>query len=230
MQNSGLRIILGAMKTTPIQKMEKTADVEPLETRREYKALTQAEKAKRLHSHPLHKKLQGRPGSRLKRQSLKHILRDLQAAKSDILEPEGEKLQADPWITKRHTPQIRCEVPGLEGKDKQPPALQKLLTQEMIQMRYPAHTWTQAFTDGSAENAMRNGGSGVFIRFPNRSPVTLSVPAGERSSNYRAEVQALITATDLLIEQGESHHSIALLTLTPCQRFKPSSQDPQTAA
>ena len=33
-QNIGLRTILGAMKTTPIAEMEKTAGVEPLEGRR----------------------------------------------------------------------------------------------------------------------------------------------------------------------------------------------------
>ena len=36
-QNIGLRTILGAMKTTPIAEMEKTAGVEPLEGRRQAK-------------------------------------------------------------------------------------------------------------------------------------------------------------------------------------------------
>ena len=36
-QNMGLRIILGAMRSRPIQQMEKIADLEPLECRREYK-------------------------------------------------------------------------------------------------------------------------------------------------------------------------------------------------
>ena len=55
-QNMGLRIILGAMKSTPIQQMEKTADLQPLECRREYKAAIQKEKLKRLTSHPLHQR------------------------------------------------------------------------------------------------------------------------------------------------------------------------------
>ena len=56
-QNIGLRTVLGAMKTTPIAEMEKTAGVEPLEGRRQAKLLTHAEKMKRMPDHPLHQKL-----------------------------------------------------------------------------------------------------------------------------------------------------------------------------
>ena len=44
-------------KSTPIFEMEKTADIEPLQSRRELKVLIQAEKAKRLPTHPIHEKL-----------------------------------------------------------------------------------------------------------------------------------------------------------------------------
>uniref|UniRef100_A0A0B7BS11 Uncharacterized protein n=1 Tax=Arion vulgaris TaxID=1028688 RepID=A0A0B7BS11_9EUPU len=57
-QNMGLRITLGAMKSSPIIEMEKTADIEPLELRRKFKTLTQFEKLKRLKEHPLHTKFQ----------------------------------------------------------------------------------------------------------------------------------------------------------------------------
>ena len=56
-QNIGLRTILGAMKTTPIAEMEKTARVEPLESRRQAKLLIHADKMKRMPDHPLHQKL-----------------------------------------------------------------------------------------------------------------------------------------------------------------------------
>ena len=57
MQNVGLRTILGAIKTTPIPEMEKTANVQPLENRCLEKLLIQEEKTKRLQCHPLHDKL-----------------------------------------------------------------------------------------------------------------------------------------------------------------------------
>ena len=59
-QNIGLRTILGAMKTTPIAEMEKTAGVEPLESRRQAKLhafFIHAEKMKRIPDYPLHRKL-----------------------------------------------------------------------------------------------------------------------------------------------------------------------------
>ena len=76
-QNMGLRIILGAMRSIPIQQMEKIADLQPLECRREYKAIIQEEKLKRLTNHQLHQKLQHGTKNHLKRKSFKHKLKDL---------------------------------------------------------------------------------------------------------------------------------------------------------
>ena len=210
-QNAGLRIILGAMKTTPVREMEKTADLEPLETRRQHKALVQAEKAKRLPSHPLHTKLQSRTKNRLKRQSLNHVVKGLQREKADVLDPNCEQLEPVAWIPRRNAPQIRMEVPGIEGKKIQHPALQKSFTLEMLQERYPSHSWIHAFTDGSAERAVCNAGSGIYIKFPDRTTSALSFPVGKRSSNYRAELQALISATDHLIQKAKQQN-IVLLT------------------
>ena len=53
-QNMALRVILGAMKTTPVHDMEKAANVEPLERRISLKILIQGEKLRRLPSHPLY--------------------------------------------------------------------------------------------------------------------------------------------------------------------------------
>ena len=75
-QNIVLRTIVGAMKSTPIAMMEKTAGVELLECRRQAKLLTHAEKMKRLSDHPLHNRLQDLTNNRLKRKSLNHIKRD----------------------------------------------------------------------------------------------------------------------------------------------------------
>ena len=60
-QNIRLRTILGAMKTTPIAEMEKTAGVEPLESRRQAKLLIHAEKMKRMPDHTLHQKFKDPP-------------------------------------------------------------------------------------------------------------------------------------------------------------------------
>ena len=77
----GLRIILGAMRSTPIQQMEKTADLQLLECRREYKAAIQGEK------------LQHGTKNRLKRKSFKHKLKDLQKENADLLEADPGKCE-----------------------------------------------------------------------------------------------------------------------------------------
>ena len=62
-------------------------------------------------------------------------------------------------------------------------------------------TWTHVFTNGSAESTVRNGGSGAYIHHPNGTTSSLSIPAGDLSSNYRTEVHTLKAATELLIEE-----------------------------
>jgi len=50
---------------------------------------------------------------------------------------------------------------------------------------YPATAWTQIFTDGSAENATRNGGCVIYISQPNKPPINIAIPGGDMCSNYR---------------------------------------------
>ncbi|KAK3784224.1 hypothetical protein RRG08_055753 [Elysia crispata] len=73
-QNMGLRIIHGAIKSTPVWQMEKMVNIQPLETRRNFKMQCQAEKPKRLLSHPLHQPIK----SRLQRKSLNHKDKELE--------------------------------------------------------------------------------------------------------------------------------------------------------
>ena len=56
-QNIGLRTILVVMKTTPLDETKKTAEAEPLESRRQVKLLIHEEKIKRMSDHPCTKNL-----------------------------------------------------------------------------------------------------------------------------------------------------------------------------
>ena len=55
-QNTGLRIISGGMKSTLINEMESLAGLKSLEEQREEKIVLQAEKYRRPQRHPMHKK------------------------------------------------------------------------------------------------------------------------------------------------------------------------------
>ena len=99
-QNIGLRIILGAMKTTPVAEKEKTAGVEPPEGRRQAKLLIYAEKMKRMPDHPLHQKLKDTHKTRLKRKTLNHLVKEQQKEHADILTTDAhlcEKVNPNSW-------------------------------------------------------------------------------------------------------------------------------------
>ena len=122
-----------------------------------------------------------------------------------------EELATSVWEPQKSLPEVRTEILGLAAKGTQAPELQKALTVEMIQDRYPKSTWTHVFTDGSAENAVRDGGSGAYTRRPDGTTSSLSIPAGDLSSNYRAKLHALKAATEYLVEKDCSQQNIVLL-------------------
>ena len=192
------RIILGAMRSTPVKEMVKITDLQPLACRREYKAAIQGETLKRLTSHPLHQKFQHGTKHLLKRKSFKHQLKDLQKENVDLLEADPERfeeLTTHVWAPRKSLPEVRAEILGPAAKGTQPPELQKALTLKIVQDRYPKSTRTHVFKDGSAENAVRNEGCGAYICRPDGTTFSLSIPAGDLNSYYRAELHNLNAAT-----------------------------------
>ena len=176
--------------------MEKTAGVEPLESRRQAKLLTHAEKM-RLPDHPLHNRLQDLTKNRLKRKSVNHLVKQHQKRQTDIPthNPElCERLNPSTWPQKCLLGEIRTIIPGITVKKDQSNIELKTLTMEEIDKHYPKTTWTHIYTDGSAENAIRNGGCGVFIKIPGLPSISLLKPSGSLCSNYKAELLALYKA------------------------------------
>ena len=78
--------------------------------------------------------------------------------------------------------------------------------------RFPRNAWTHVYTEGSAEEGMKNGGSGVYIRYSDADTTSLSVPGGLQCSNYRAEILAICTAAEHLLECGKNIGNIAIFT------------------
>ena len=90
-------------------------------------------------------------------------------------------------------------------------------TAESAHTRYDAGSLsrehlTHVFIDGSSENAVRNGCCGAYICHPDGITSFLSMPAGDLSSNYRAEVHALTLPQKLLIEEDCNQQNIVLLS------------------
>ena len=71
---------------------------------------------------------------------------------------------------------------------------------QMIQDRYPQEAWTYVYTDGSASDAVRNGGDGVYIQYQNGNSKSIAEPTGSHCTNYKAKVEALIIAAKEIAE------------------------------
>ena len=117
-------------------------------------------------------------------------------------------------LTYNRTPLVKFSIPGISIKSSDSEASLKTLTLAELDKSYPATAWTQVFTDRSAENATRNGGCAIYIRQPNKPPITIAIPGGDLCSNYRAEAQALLTVTEI-VTQLETRPKKVLLSQTP---------------
>ena len=99
-------------------------------------------------------------------------------------------------------------VPGITSKEQLPGELRNF-TLALIADRFPHTAWTHVYTDGSAEEGMKNDGSGVYIRYSDGDTTSLSVPGGLQCSNYRAEILAICTAAVHLLgsrKNGKYRH------------------------
>ena len=112
---------------------------------------------------------------------------------------EREPLQdAEELLLQQTGPLFVTEVPGVTSKGDQSDDMLKSLTLELLESTYHPSTWTRVYTDGSADQAVRNGGSGVLICYQGGSKTSSSLPAGSIATNYRAEATALLEAAKLL--------------------------------
>ena len=215
-QNQALRIITGAMRSTPIEKMEQTTGIPPLKNRWECKALMQYTKAERTESHLMHNRTREASSGRLKRSSFISDTRLLQRRLQEHLPREVEPAHPDrdppPWINKLRDITIHTTVPHLTTKDEHSDVSKKALTLAMLEERYPQEAWIRAYTDGSAMNAVRRGGAGVYIQFPDGRRQAKAVPTGLHCTNYRAEVEALVHAAITIKETAQANSQVVFLT------------------
>ena len=87
-------------------------------------------------------------------------------------------------------PRVYTKVPGVADRGYQPEPERKSLTLEYVNIKYPEDQWTHAYTDGSAAEAIRDGGSGVYIKY-NDGIAQITIATGKYSTNFKAEAEAL---------------------------------------
>ena len=101
-------------------------------------------------------------------------------------------------LERKHQIDILETINGIESKSSMSTAEIRKKAISIIHQHYPEQEWVKLYTDGSATDAVKNGGGGVFIEWPNGSTTLQAFPAGATYLNYKAEAEALSVALNLI--------------------------------
>ena len=160
---------------------------------------------------------------RLKRQSPNHLVKVLwqkhRIPSSARNQPLEMLWNQEDW--QAETPTIILDILGVQAKEYHTDEELRSLTLEALSA-YPSTTWARAYTDGSAEEAAKRGGGGVFIKRPDSRPIRKSVATGQQSTNYKAEAYALLAAAQTLSQ--EERLPTNTVFLNDCQSILQSLQ------
>ena len=198
--------------------MEAVAGIEPLEDRKMRKTLTQYTKFQHLTSHPMHKLMASKPKKRLKRTNFTasalqiHKSLNLPDLKPDA--PLQTSIDWPPWSQQSH-PEIAKDIDRISTKKSMSESLLRCVTEDMLKVKekYPPDHWIRAFTDGSASEAIRDGGGGIYIEWPDNTSSSISIPTGKYSTNYKAEAEALQEAARVFANSEATYNTkVVLLT------------------
>ena len=78
-------------------------------------------------------------------------------------------------------------MPGVPDRGCQPEPERML---EYVNTKYLEDQWTHTYTDGSAAEATRERGGGVYIRYKD-GKAHITIATGKYSNNFKAEAEAL---------------------------------------
>ncbi|XP_041357471.1 ribonuclease H1-like [Gigantopelta aegis] len=145
-------------------------------------------------------------------QEQSHISKILQRQHAECLPPLDQQDELVQGYEDRKTEDFTTiiDLPGVGNKKEHTVTELKALTLE--DRDYHRDSWTQVYKDGSAENAVKNGGGGVFIRYVDESFISKSIATGYLSTNVRAEACALLEAAKVLNLQDKLSPNTVFLT------------------
>ncbi|RUS84323.1 hypothetical protein EGW08_007917 [Elysia chlorotica] len=209
------------------KELETITGLAPIVQRKDSKLLIQAAKFRRLPEHPMKDRMSQPVKRRLKRESFLHQVRSLEKKNQDMQGQNPKELPRcakHPAWEEETSLQIHETIPGIGKKSSQNDLEKRSLAVEHIQTNYPATDWTHVYTDGSAEKAVRNGGAGIYIKYPGGEEDKISIPTGVFSTNYKAEATAIQEGAAHVQSSPHSTKNIVFLTdaLSVLQALKSS--------
>ena len=143
----GLHIINGGIRSTTITAMESMSGLHSLHERRKEKVLIQAEKYKRLETHPMNQKIQEPNINRLEPSSFKHLSKQLSNENQYIISKNPEEWEIlTPYSTDEEENQditVYVNIAGIETKAHQSVEAQKALTLEHLSIQSTGFMYTQ---------------------------------------------------------------------------------------
>ena len=158
---------------------------------------------------------------------MNHQHKELSRTHQDIVDVPAELLTDPAWNPDRETDiQMFLSVPGITSMEQLPGELRNL-TLVLIADRFPHTAWTHVYTDGSAEEGMKNGGSGVYIRYSDGDTTSLTVLVAFSAPTIERRYWLFVQLQSTCWRVGKKWE-ISTSSPTLCQPFKPSTQLIQT--
>ena len=202
--NQVLKLITGSMISTPIKIMEETTSIQPLSKRRDMRKMIKDDRYQCSPSHLMKTKIHGMTKHRIKRESFIHKTNKL----SKIYESNSNTVPStysSPPPCQNTTRSIDIKVTGPSVTRDQDNISKKLLTLSYIDDFYPQDTWIRIYTDGSATDAIQDGGAGSIIYLPNGDTIESATATGKHYTNYEVEVKALSQGAQAILDIVVNH-------------------------
>src|SRR5215510_2546858 len=190
-QNQALRMITGAVKTTPIDAMTLATGNKPIQELIKEKAVLLHEKLLRIPGDQYWKTYSNKPRKLKKQNGFIQKVLEIKTKFKIKSKPQPLHQQRNPIDIE----QIECHlhlqkniIKGETGTDTL-----RQLALETMNTRYPHDKWLCIFTDGSQMDGYINAGTGIYCGL-----FSCYMPLGQHSTAYDGEIVAIRTALRLL--------------------------------
>ncbi|KAI5754580.1 hypothetical protein M8J77_009716 [Diaphorina citri] len=204
-QNEALRLVTGAVKSTPISAMYALTRNKPLIDTIEQQALSQYEKIIRLPNNTTWNNYSDQP-SKLKTQS--GFIQEVKKIKKRSKIPEQKEnllVAVNPTVSFEIDFSLHLE----EDFRKQDiaPTVAKIMALETIHKRYPQENWLHIYTDGSLLNPADGAGAGIFCEL-----FSFYKKLGRFTTNFDGEIAAIKIALQHTLYRTNQFENAVILS------------------
>ena len=204
-QNQAMRLITGAVKSTPVTAMQILTQNDPIKEDIRRLALIQYEKLKRLPSNNYWSEYPNKPRKLKTQKGFIQMAEEIKQLTIPSTTPESIPLPNSP-LHLAHIQSYTNILCPVSKKTTSDPEL-KAAALETIHTRYPETEWIHVYTDGSYMQERPNAGAGVYSTLFN-----FYKPIGRNQTNFDGEMEAILLATTQLEVRSNSFEKVVILS------------------